>query len=148
MRRVSHDGENGPVAAAPALFEALSPSELARLWLLGTHSGGGEVADYCYDISHTNGMAYYTDWLVALIDLADGETEVGNVGAGPIEATLETNIALAREVESRVARSKLCAVLEHMWFSDATPEVKDWALQLLGHGQSSSGPKLPHGLID
>jgi hypothetical protein len=136
-----------PVVASPS-FEALSPSVLAQLWLLGTHSGGGEVADYCYDISHTKGMAYYTDWLVALIDLADGETEIGNVGAGPIEATLETNIALARELESRVSRSKLRAVLQRMWFSDATPEVKNWALQLLDDGQSSTSRNLPHGLMD
>ena len=141
-------GENLPRAAASPSFEGLTPSELARLWLLDTHSGGGEVAQYCYDVSHTKGMAYYTDWLVALIDLADGDTEIGNVGAGPIEATLETNVALAKEVESRTSPSKLRAVLQRMWFSDATPEVKAWALQLLVDEQSSSSRNLPHGLTD
>jgi hypothetical protein len=121
-------------------YEALTPSELAAVWL----SGDPDAIQYCYDITDE----FFTDWLVALVDMAEGDTQIGDVGAGPIEACLQRDIALAKEVESRVSRVKLRAVLQRMWFSDATPEMKEWALRLLDEGQTSPSRNYPHGLVD
>ena len=82
---------------------------------------------HCYDLIGE----FFVDWLVALVTLAEGDGQFGNVGAGPIEACLEQDIALARLVESRVPQEQLRAVLRRMWFSDASPEVKQWALRML-----------------
>jgi hypothetical protein len=136
------DGEDDEddETARMAAFEPLNPSELASVWL----SGDPDAVQHCYDLTGE----FFVDWLVALVTLAEGDDQFGNVGAGPIEACLEQDIALARLVESRVPQEQLRAVLQRMWFSDASPEVKPWALRVLESGESSLSRSYPHGLVD
>jgi len=35
-----------------------------------------------------------------------------------------------------------------MWFSDASSEVKDWALEVLDEEPSTPNRHYPHGLVD
>jgi hypothetical protein len=134
----SDDGDDD--AARMAAFEPLNPSELAAVWL----SGDPDAVQYCYDL--TGG--FFVDWLVALVNLAEGDDQIGNVGAGPVEACFRRDIALAELVETRVSSDKLRAVLQRMWFSGASPEVKQWALRILDSGEPSSTRRYPHGLTD
>lgn len=126
--------------ARMAKFEGLNPSELAAVWL----SGDPDAVQYCFDLTGE----FFFEWLVALVSLAEGDDQIGNVGAGPIEACLYRDIILARLVESRVSLDKLRAVLQRMWFSDASPEVKQWALHVLDSGDTSPSRSYPHGLVD
>ena len=127
-----------------APYESLDASELAAVWL----SGDPDAEQYCLEPAHVRGVPFWTDWLVMVIELAEGDDQVGRVGAGPVEAALGRNIYLAKEVESRVSPAKLRAVLESVWYSDATPEVKNWALQILDAGGSTPNRRYPHGLTD
>lgn len=131
-------------------FESLSPTEVARQWLAATRSRSVDgVVQYGYDICHLKGMAYYTEWLAALINFAEGDVEIGSVGAGPVEASLARNLPLARAVDSLVSRPRLQAVLRTMWFDDAVPEVRKWARQILDDGSPhDAGLSYPRGLID
>ena len=134
------DGEEDDEDARMASFEALSPSELAAVWL----SGDPDAVQFCFDLKDE----FFVDWLVALVNLAEGDDQFGNVGAGPIEACLWRDIVLARLVESRVSPEKLREVLRRMWFSGASPEVKVWARQILDNGRPLPDRTYPHGLID
>lgn len=126
-------------------FDGLSTAELAHRWLNATHED--EIVMYAYEIWERKGATFYAEWLAALITSAEGEDEIGGVAAGPVEASLERNIELARAVTSLVFLPKLQAVLRGMWFDDAIPEVKRWAIDVLRAGSvPSDAIPMPRGL--
>jgi len=126
--------------ARMASFEALNPHELAAAWL----TGDPDATQYCFDLKGE----FFVEWLAALISMAEGDDQIGFVAAGPVEASMRRNIKLASELEARVPRPKLRAVLERMWYSGASVEVKEWARQLLDHEQTSPRTRYPHGLVE